>query len=207
MTRVVSVGRSSKGLVSAGALGLVLAAVTLTGCPGSLENPDAFPPPVSGAAGSPSGAAGTGAAGMGAAGTGAAGTGAGGAVTCDVTPFLGDGNTNAGKYFCSTNGVCHDTKGSAANLDLGSAGLAARLVGVVPKGGGAVTPSVCAADAAEKNMPYITKGSPTGAGLLLSKLMGAVCNPGGMQMPTLGPKVTATDLTCFQQWATALANQ
>jgi hypothetical protein len=211
MTRVVSVGRSSqrRGLVSVGALGLALAAVTLTGCPGSLDDPGAFPPPVSGAAGSPSGAAGSGAAGTGAAGTGAAGTGAAGAMAgCDVSGLIGNGTAaTPGKYFCTTQGVCHDANGSAAGLDLASANLATRLVGVAPKGGGAVTPSVCAADANFKTMPYITKGSPTGAGLLLMKLQAAICSPGGMQMPTLNGPLSATDLACFKSWATALANQ
>jgi hypothetical protein len=213
MTRVVSVGRSSKGLISAGALGLVLAAVALTGCPGSLDDPGAFPPPVTGAAGAgnTSGAAGTGAAGTGAAGTGAAGTGAAGTgavAGCDVSGLIGNGTAaTPGKYFCTTQGVCHDSAGSAAGLDLASANLAARLVGIAPKGGGAVTPSVCAADANFKTMPYITKSSPTGAGLLLMKLQAAICAPGGMQMPTLNGPLSATDLACFKSWATALANQ
>ena len=80
------------------------------------------------------------------------------------------------------------------------------LVGVLPKGGGAIK-SICAADPNFKTIPYIIKGSPTGDGLIMQKLKGPVCAPGGTQMPTLpGPITVAADMTCIQAWATQLAN-
>ena len=193
MTRVVSVGRS-KGLFVAGALGLALTTVTLTGCPGTLDDPGAFPTPQTGAAGStPS----TGAAGSGTAGTGASTDG--GTVGCDVTPLVT-------KYTCATAGICHDAVGSGANFNMASADWQTHLVNITPKGGGTV-PSICGADPAFKTVPYIKKGDPMGDGLIMQKLQGAICSPGGAQMPLINGPVTATDLTCFRQWATALANQ
>src|SRR5262245_35338879 len=46
-------------------------------------------------------------------------------------------------HMCALAGACHDSNGSAANLDLASLGWEARLVGGSPKGGGAAIPSMC----------------------------------------------------------------
>jgi hypothetical protein len=198
MTRVVSVGRSH-GLVAAGALGIALLTVTLTGCPGSLQNPQDFPPAASGTAGT-SGGAGTTAAGGttgGAGTTGAAGTMA---SNCDMPTLI---NT---KYMCTLAGACHDATGAAANLSLVQADWP-KLVNQVPKGGGAGTASICANDPAFKTIPYIMKGTNPATGLLLTKIKMDACSPGGKQMPNLGVLLSAADAVCFQQWATGLANQ
>jgi hypothetical protein len=194
MTRAVSVGRSFKGLWAAGALGLTLLTISSwAGCAGSLD-PSAFP---TGGAGS-SGMAGSGAAGTGIAGTtGMAGTGP--TPGCDVTPLVT-------KYTCTTMSVCHDAMGSGANFNMAAADWTTHLVNVVPKGGGAV-PSICGNDPMFKTLPYIKKGDPNGDGLFLQKLQGAICSPGGAQMPLLNGPMTAPDLMCFKQFATALANQ
>jgi hypothetical protein len=184
MTRVVSVGRS-QGLFVACTLGLALL-VSVTGCPGALENPDSFPPPVTGAAGTgPTGAAGTGAAGTGAAGT-----------TCDITPlFVGATST----YKCTLAGSCHDAMGSAAKLDMVTAGWENTLVGKTPPGGGTI-PSECMA----AGKPYLEKGSNPAKGLFIDKLTTPTC---GMQMPELTGPITAPDMACIMKWATSLTTK
>jgi predicted CxxxxCH...CXXCH cytochrome family protein len=194
MTRAVSVGRSFNGLWAAGALGLALLTISSfgAGCAGSLDISQ-FP---TGGAGS-TGTAGTGAAGTGAAGTmGTAGTG-GGTPGCDVTQLIS-------KDAC-TNAACHDATGTSAAFSM-VGNWTTMLVGVKPKGGGAL-PSVCAKDAAFMNVPYIKKGDPNGDGIFMQKLTGAICSPGGLQMPFGMNAISAADLMCFKQFATALANQ
>jgi hypothetical protein len=188
MTRAVSVGRS-KGLFIIGALGSVLVTMTLAGCPGTLEGN--FPAP-GGSAGSSGSAGSTGSAGM---AMGSAGsTGAAGYPGCDITPLLT-------KYMCTIGG-CHDATGSSANFSMTTAGWQNMLVGVNPKGGGTI-PSACTA----ANLPYVIKSSATGDGLFIQKLKATP--PCGLQMPFAMPTntVSATDLTCFQQFTTALAKQ
>jgi len=198
MTRAVSVGRSFNGLCAAGALGLALLTLSWAGCAGSLD-PSQFPVGTGGSTGT----AGTGAAGTGAAGTGTAGTtgmaGTGATPGCDVTPLVT-------KYTCATMSICHDATGSGANFNMASADWTTHLVNVVPKGGGMV-PSICGGDPMFKTLPYIKKGDPNGDGLFMQKLQGAICSPGGAQMPLINGPVTAPDLMCFKQFATALANQ
>jgi hypothetical protein len=208
MTRVVSVGRSH-GLVVAGALGLALLTVTLTGCPGSLQDPQDFPPPpgTTGAAGTNGGTAGTAAAGtMGTAGTGTAGTAA--PAGCDIAPIIKT-------YSCALALACHDAKGSAAGLDMASATFASHLVGTLPgvaAGHTIQTPSICALDTTNKTVAYITKPTTPGGhagGLILEKVKGPFCMGGGMtgvQMPTTGPPyLSTTEIACVQNWADALA--
>jgi hypothetical protein len=189
MTRAVSVGRSFNGLWAAGALGLAFLTIPWAGCAGSLD-PMAF----TGGAGS------TGTAGNGAAGTGAAGTSGG---NCDMVKLI----TAAAPmgYSCTLASACHDSAGSAAGLSLMQADWP-KLAGTTPmvKTPPPNFPSVCATDATTKTIPYIKKGSATGDGLLLQKLMGSPC-AGGVQMPSLGSHVSPTDMMCFVQWATMLA--
>jgi hypothetical protein len=194
MTRVVSVGRS-KSLFAAGAVGFALLGLTLAGCPGTLD--PSFTQN-GGTAGSSSG-------------PGTAGTTGGGTAGTPGTAGMTGGNCDMVKlttmtYTCTLAGACHDAAGSAAGLSLVMADWP-KLVGTMPsvKTPAPPFPSICALDATAKTMPYITKGSATGDGLLLKKLMGPVCPP-GVQMPSLGSHVNATDLACFQQWATMLAN-
>jgi hypothetical protein len=178
MTRVVSVGRS-KGFVLASALGTIVFASILAGCPGTLD-PSQFP--LSGGAGM-SGAAGT--TGM----AGSTGTGGSTGVTgCDIAPALA-------KYKCSMAG-CHDAGGASANFSMTGA-WEANLVNVNPKGGGTLE-STCAGMG-----PYIMKGSATGDGLFMKKIRPKP--PCGLPMPFGGEPMAAADITCFQQWATALA--
>jgi hypothetical protein len=186
MTRVVSVGRSKRLFAFAGT-GLALLVVSLTGCPGSL-NPNDFPPPSAGTAGSgtTTGAAGTGTAGV----SGAAGMG------CATINDLWTAKA------CTTQGACHDAMGSAAGFNMTTAGwdTAANLVGKLPPGGGVgALASVCMG----KGMPYITKAQPAG-GLILNKLSNKTpaC---GAQMPNIGVAMTATELACVQAWANQLA--
>jgi hypothetical protein len=201
MTRAVSVGRSSrKGLLfTLGALGSVFVTMTLSGCPGTLQGDF----PSAGNAGSSGGTAGAGTAGMamGTAGsTGAAGSGL--PAGCDPVTML---TTSTGKYNCTVANICHDASGSAANFNMTQANWS-NLVGVVPKGGGTIA-SICAKDPNYKAIPYIIKGSPTGDGLIMKKLMAPVCSPNGTQMPTLpGPITVTADMACIQAWATQLAN-
>jgi hypothetical protein len=191
MTRVVSVGRS-KSLFLAGALGTALLTVVAAGCPGTLD-PTLFPPPMSGTAGTVGmGAAGT----TGAAGTGAAGTGA--ITPCDAMPIFV-------KYSCTLVGSCHDAMGSAAKLDMATAGWEKTLVGKVPPGGGAMaTPSLCATGATA-TVPYIKAGSNPATGLFVDKLT-KTPPPCGAVMPNIGGPLTAMEKTCVIQWATVLAN-
>jgi hypothetical protein len=199
MTRVVSVGRSTS-LLAAGALGFAFLTITLTGCPGTLDPTlfaNAGTAGTSGTAGTGPGTAGTG---SGTGGTTNAGTG-GATLGCDVGPlFIGKDS----KYKCSETGICHDATGGGAAFSMATADWQSRLVGVVPKGGGTVA-SICAKDNAFKNVPYIIKGSATGDGLLMQKLKGAICAPGGVQMPLTGGPMTPAEIMCAQQWATALA--
>jgi len=197
MTRAVSVGRS-KGLFTIGALGSILVTMTLAGCPGTLEGN--FPAPM-GSAGSPGGTAGAGTAGMAMGTAGASGTTYPGCATLGSL-FIGP----TSKYKCSETAICHDAAGDGAGFAMATADWQTHLVGQAPKGGGMVA-SVCAKDAAFKSMPYIIAKSPTGDGLLMQKLKAAVCAPGGVQMPFAGTPLDAADMTCAQQWATALANQ
>jgi hypothetical protein len=201
MTRAVSVGRS-KGLFTIGALGSVLVTMMLTGCPGTLQGD--FPPPTGGSAGSPGGSAGAGTAGMGTAGMGTAGASGTTYPGCATLGSLFVGPTS--KYKCSETAICHDAAGDGAGFNMATADWQTHLVGQAPKGGGMVA-SVCAKDPAFKAMPYIISKSSTGDGLLMQKLKGAVCSPGGVQMPFAGTPLNAADMACAQQWATALANQ
>ena len=185
--------------------------ITLVGCPGTLD-PRAVPPPSSGGAGAgnttgtagagnTSGAAGatSGTAGMGTAGTGA--------MACDMVKLISPAVApSTVGYGCTLAGACHDAAGSAAGLSLLQADwpkLEGKLPSVIPPPPS--FPSICALDATAKTIPYITSKSPTGDGLLLKKLAGAVCPP-GVQMPSLGSHVSAADMPCFVQWATMLAN-
>jgi hypothetical protein len=190
MTRVASVGRS-KSLLAAGALGIGLFTLTLVGCPGTLD-----PSFMMTGAGGSTGGGGT------PTGTGGQATGTGGttAMSCDMVNLI------TVKYTCTLTGACHDANGAAAGLSMMQADWP-KLVGTMPtvKTPAPAFVSICATDATGKTMPYIMKGSATGDGLLLKKLMGPVC-AGAAQMPSLNGPIKPADMPCFQQWATMLAN-
>jgi hypothetical protein len=84
-------------------------------------------------------------------------------------------------------GTCHSAAAPTKNLDLVSAGLAARTVGVI---------SSCS------NKPYLSTtliaGAPTGH--LLDKLAGAV-TACGVQMPAGGTPLSSTEMACVKDWA------
>jgi hypothetical protein len=195
MTRVASVGRS-KSLLAAGALGIAFAALGLAGCPGTLD-PSQF-----GAAGTSGGTAG--ATGQGTAGqtamAGAMGTAGTGSGSCDMPKLI---NTT---YMCTVMGACHDgSNATAAGLSLLQADWPKLTTTHPDATRPAGSPSICAKDPAFMSMPYVMAGSATGDGLILKKISGAVCDPGGQQMPNLGSKISAADLPCFQQWLIGLA--
>jgi hypothetical protein len=112
-------------------------------------------------------------------------------------------------YTCTLAGACHDgSAASAAGFNMMQSNWP-KLVGSMPGGTTMGTPSICAKDPAYMNMPYIMKGSATGDGILLRKLMGPLCSAGGMngvQMPNLGKTISAGDMPCFQAWVKMLAN-
>jgi hypothetical protein len=201
MTRVVSVGRS-KSLLAAGAVGIAFAALGLAGCPGTLD--PSILNGMAGSTGSNQGSAGQ--TSQGTAGqtsmAGSMGTaGTGGTMNCDMVNLI------TVKYTCTIMGACHDgSAATAAGFSMKQADWP-KLVGSHPDATKpAGSPSICAKDAAYMSMPYIMKGSATGDGLLLKKLMGPVCSPMGARMPNLGTNISAADMPCFVQWATQLAN-
>jgi hypothetical protein len=184
MTRVVSVGRS-KGLFLASILGFALLG-TLAGCPGTLENPNAFPAPMSGAAGTQGAAGGGGPAGAG----GPAGTGGG---TCDAPTMVFD------HYGCAIAG-CHGTPNPAGGFDMQTAGWETMLKGTNSKGGGTGgSMSMCMGMG-----PYLVPGSNPATGLFIDKLTKAA-PPCGAAMPNIGGPLTTAEKNCVIQWATDLA--
>jgi hypothetical protein len=152
--------------------------------------------PSGGQAGAGSGAAGvTGTAGAygAAGGNGSAGTGAIGYPSCDVQPVIQ-------KYQCTLMGACHDSNGSAAGLDLATAGWEQRLLG---NGPGSFGPGVVPSKCGDEGRIYLIPGSQPAKGLFLDKLMDDP-PPCGFRMPFGFPAMTATDLQCIQAWANAL---
>jgi mono/diheme cytochrome c family protein len=92
--------------------------------------------------------------------------------------------------------VCHGVGGAYAGLDLSSAGLATRLVGVAPPGGGSAAPSMCTG----MGKIYLTAGSNPATGLLLEKIISA--NPScGVRMPFGLAPLSASDIACVQSWS------
>jgi hypothetical protein len=143
------------------------------------------------------GTGGTGGTGGGTGGTGGAGVG------CDVTPLFVGANGQQPKYLCTIIGACHDAQQSATGLDMSSPGWERKLVGAVASNG--TGPSALASMCLAWPEPYLIKGSSPARGLFLEKL--AANPPCGVQMPNLGPPLTAADLACVQRWANALTSQ
>jgi len=93
---------------------------------------------------------------------------------------------------------CHATNSSGgAGLDLGSAGVAARLLGQGPS-----TNAAAGALCSDAGKPYLAAGSNPATGLLMDKIDAAkvMC---GSSMALLG-QLTATQLTCLSAWATGV---
>ena len=98
---------------------------------------------------------------------------------------------------CAITGCHAANTAGGAGLDLGSAGVAARLLGQGPStdvAAGALCTSV--------GKPYLVTGSNPATGLLLDKMDGqkVTC---GSTMSVLG-QLTAYQLSCLSAWATAL---
>jgi hypothetical protein len=92
---------------------------------------------------------------------------------------------------------CHDAVSKQGDLDLETAGVAARLVGVSPDGTGG---SFCAGFG-----PYLVPQSSPATGLFLDKLQPSpLC---GVQMPNLGLHLSAIQISCLTDWATGLTTQ
>jgi hypothetical protein len=124
-------------------------------------------------------------------GTGGVGNSGGtGVKNCDPTPIF---TTKA----CA-NPSCHDAMGTSANFDMASAGWQTHLVGVNPKGGGALA-SVCGA-----NGPYLVTGMLPARGLFLDKMKDGPMLTCGVVMPFAGTKLSPTEFDCVQTWANTL---
>jgi hypothetical protein len=93
--------------------------------------------------------------------------------------------------------------GAAAAFPMATADWESKLVGVMPKGGGTIA-SQCMG-AAGGNKPYLVKGSNPAEGLFIDKLKNPP--PCGDEMPLLTGPISAADMTCIMQWATALTTK
>jgi hypothetical protein len=137
--------------------------------------------------------------------TGGGGSNGGGGTsgtTCDAMPIFTT-------YGCAIP-ACHSATGPAANFDMQTAGWETKLIGKAPPGGGppgadggaSLTASMCA------NMAkvYLVAGSNPATGLFIDKLF--LLHPEcGARMPNIGGPLTTKELTCVQQWATALTTK
>jgi len=125
-------------------------------------------------------------------------SGAGGsAPPCDAPGTVFDKPPNHG--LCATLG-CHDSTPTAqAGLNLtNDAGLAGRLLGVMPSG---TLGSYCGGT----TTPYLVAGSQPATGLLLDKMFAnpLPCGGQGNKMPSLG-MLGPTDPACITSWANDL---
>jgi hypothetical protein len=147
-----------------------------------------------GAVGCAGGSDGTGGAGMG-------GAGAGGTAACalaDVNKiFLSTTSNSPG---CTVINACHDNAGTAAGLDLTTAGWENMLVGHAPSATAGTLKSMCAG----MGLVYLNAGSSPATGLFLDKLNPAKNAPCGAKMPNLPPPLTAQQFACVQSFANTL---
>jgi mono/diheme cytochrome c family protein len=88
--------------------------------------------------------------------------------------------------------LCHGASAPAKNLDLVTAGLAARLLD---------KPSTCGT----KPLLSGTVSEDAVSGLLMEKLAGAV-DGCGVQMPAGAPALSAIEIACVNDWAVAAIN-
>lgn len=178
-----------------GAVGALVGATTLAGCPGTLDQ--ALSAEASGAGGGGNPTGGTG---------GTTGTGGSGASNCT------GGNSGAALITASCASTnCHipgaANDGMSGGLDLTiDANIGARLVGVLPTGndgsacGGTTKPYLDA-------IPDPATGLATG--LLIDKITissGPALCPGGLSMPYGMNLLPAAKQACIIQWATTLVS-
>lgn len=110
----------------------------------------------------------------------------------DVEQIFKPGTNNTG---CTIISACHDNAGSAAGLDLTTAGWETHLVGKASAGGGVGSlMSKCA------GMVYLKPGVVPAQGLFMDKLL-VNPPPCGQPMPNLPPLLTPTQKACVQSWA------
>jgi hypothetical protein len=140
-------------------------------------------------------------------GNGTGGAGMSGGQPCtidDVNKIFVTTTANPVKG-CTVINVCHDNQGSAAGLDLTSAGWQTRLVGANPtamKGSAMSNFSMCVGHG-----PYLVAGSKPAAGLIIDKLNPATPTPPcGVHMPNLGTMLSATEFACVQSYFTTLTS-
>src|SRR4051812_49873856 len=120
---------------------------------------------------------------------GQAGTG-GGVTVCDAPKVVFASS-------CAITGCHAPNTAGGAGLDLGSAGVAARLLGQGPS-----TDVAASAVCTSVGKPYLVPGSNPATGLLMDKMDAAKVTCGST-MSVLG-QLTASQLTCLSAWATAL---
>jgi hypothetical protein len=140
-------------------------------------------------------------------GTGGGGNaGAGGGGTCTLDQVNAIFQTTGANVGCTVIGACHDNAGSAAGLDLTTAGWQTKLVGMGPvamKGAATTLYSLCAG----KNLMYLNAGSKPATGLFLDKLKPKATAPCGVHMPNIGTtELTAAQFECVQSYATTLTS-
>jgi hypothetical protein len=106
----------------------------------------------------------------------------------DKQRFLGDAGSSCGDVVANIfvpkcgSGICHGGSAPQQGLDLVSAGVAARVVGVAAKG--------CAVTLADPDDPE--------AGLLYTKL--APDPPCGSQMPLVALPLSDAEVACVLEW-------
>jgi hypothetical protein len=105
---------------------------------------------------------------------------------------------------CTVIGACHDNAGSAAGLDLSSAGWQTKLIGREPSptAGASGAMSVCAG----QNLVYLEAGSNPAAGLFIDKLRPGATAPCGTHMPNLGAELSPRDFACVLSYLTTLTS-
>ncbi len=117
-------------------------------------------------------------------------------TNCDINQL----GTLFAKKLCSS-AACHDPAGTSAHLNLtADSGLAGRLVGQSPAGGGGL-PSMCANLTPPKI--YLVAGSQPATGLLLDKISPSYSGC-GIRMPYNLPVLTTDEIACVQSWATSV---
>ena len=123
-------------------------------------------------------------------GQGGSGGGGGGAMACDAPKMVFAAS-------CAIPGCHAANTAGGAGLDLGSAGVAARLLGQGPS-----TNVAAGALCTSAGKPYLVAGSNPPTGLLMDKMDAAKVTCGST-MSVLG-QLTASQLTCLSDWATAV---
>jgi hypothetical protein len=202
-----------------GAVGALVAATTLSGCPGTLD-PEIVKMLGSGGGSGSGGSTGSGGSGSGgtnpSGGTGGS-TGSGGS-TADCTGkndfnyiIAGTGDPTCPGLQCMAcaQSGCHVPGAKNADVSGGldmtlDSNIGSRLVGVMspPNGSPTTNGSACASN----TKPYLTPKSNPPTGLLLDKV---VSNPPcGKQMPFPGPPggiaLTSAQVSCLKTWAEGL---